>query len=136
VAGRFFDQVILVFGVNDTTSLRSLERWRADCAALIDGFQAAGAQVTCTAVPPLQHFSALPGLLRALLGWRGRLLDEAGERCAISLARPAPATARSRWTCFRATWPSTAFIRRSWATRSGPGPSPTGWRRGRRAASR
>lgn len=68
VAGRFFDQVILVFGVNDTTSLRSLERWRADCAALIDGFQAAGAQVTCTAVPPLQHFSALPGLLRALLG--------------------------------------------------------------------
>ena len=32
VAGRFFDQVILVFGVNDTTSLRSLERWRADCA--------------------------------------------------------------------------------------------------------
>ena len=77
VAGRFFDQVILVFGVNDTTSLRSLERWRADCAALIDGFQAAGAQVTCTAVPPLRHFSALPGLLRALLGWRGRLLDEA-----------------------------------------------------------
>ncbi|VFT08303.1 Lysophospholipase [Pseudomonas aeruginosa] len=77
MAGRFFDQVILVFGVNDTTSLRSLERWRADCAALIDGFQAAGAQVTCTAVPPLQHFSALPGLLRALLGWRGRLLDEA-----------------------------------------------------------
>ncbi|OTE98412.1 lysophospholipase, partial [Pseudomonas aeruginosa] len=46
VAGRFFDQVILVFGVNDTTSLRSLERWRADCAALIEGFQAAGAQVT------------------------------------------------------------------------------------------
>ncbi|HEJ4066143.1 TPA: SGNH/GDSL hydrolase family protein, partial [Pseudomonas aeruginosa] len=77
VAGRFFDQVILVFGVNDTTSLRSLERWRADCAALIEGFQAAGAQVTCTAVPPLRHFSALPGLLRALLGWRGRLLDEA-----------------------------------------------------------
>uniref|UniRef100_UPI00053CF204 SGNH/GDSL hydrolase family protein n=1 Tax=Pseudomonas aeruginosa TaxID=287 RepID=UPI00053CF204 len=77
VAGRFFDQVILVFGVNDTTSLRSLERWCADCAALIDGFQAAGAQVTCTAVPPLRHFSALPGLLRALLGWRGRLLDEA-----------------------------------------------------------
>ncbi|HGO9586921.1 TPA: SGNH/GDSL hydrolase family protein, partial [Pseudomonas aeruginosa] len=61
VAGRFFDQVILVFGVNDTTSLRSLERWRADCAALIEGFQAAGAQVTCTAVPPLRHFSALPG---------------------------------------------------------------------------
>ena len=33
--------------------------------------------MTCTAVPPLRHFSALPGLLRALLGWRGRLLDEA-----------------------------------------------------------
>ncbi len=133
VAGRFFDQVILVFGVNDTTSLRSLERWRADCAALIEGFQAAGAQVTCTAVPPLRHFSALPGLLRALLGWRGRLLDEAlrdlagatgAGYCPISL------------DLLRATWPSTAFIRRSWATRSGPRPSPTGWRRGRRAASR
>ena len=130
VAGRFFDQVILVFGVNDTTSLRSLERWRADCAALIDGFQAAGAQVTCTAVPPLRHFSALPGLLRALLDGAGGCST---RRCAISLARPAPATVRSRWTCFRTTWPSTAFIRRSWATRSGPGPSPTGWRRGRTA---
>ncbi|MNE68319.1 hypothetical protein D3C80_1639730 [compost metagenome] len=26
-------------------------------------------------MPPLQHFSALPWLLRQLLGWRARLLD-------------------------------------------------------------
>ncbi|VTM07826.1 Lysophospholipase [Pseudomonas aeruginosa] len=80
VEGRFFDRVILVFGVNDTTGLRSLERWRTDCAALIGAFQAAGAQVICTAVPPLRHFSALPGLLRPCWGGAGGCST---RRCAI-----------------------------------------------------
>ncbi len=75
VAGRFFDQVILVFGVNDTTHFSSGQHWLGALEQLIAHFRGRGARVACTAVPPLQHFTALPGLLRALLGWRGRLLD-------------------------------------------------------------
>ncbi|MDN6871830.1 SGNH/GDSL hydrolase family protein [Pseudomonas citronellolis] len=75
LAGGRYDLVTLVFGVNDTTHFSSGERWRAAIARLIGHFQADGARVVCTAVPPLRHFRALPWLLRQLLGWRAALLD-------------------------------------------------------------
>lgn len=67
--------VVLVFGVNDTTHFSSSRAWRSAFEQLIGHFRAQGAQVVCTAVPPLQYFTALPWLLRQLLGWRARLLD-------------------------------------------------------------
>ncbi|AYC31981.1 SGNH/GDSL hydrolase family protein [Pseudomonas cavernae] len=70
------DVVVLVFGVNDTTHFTTLAAWRAALQQMIEYFQRRGARVLCTAVPPLQHFSALPWLLRQLLGWRASLLDE------------------------------------------------------------
>lgn len=70
-----YDLVALVFGVNDTTHFSSSQRWQASMRQLIERFQARGARVVCTAVPPLQHFTALPWLLRQLLGWRAALLD-------------------------------------------------------------
>ncbi|MFZ5957426.1 SGNH/GDSL hydrolase family protein [Pseudomonas knackmussii] len=70
-----YDLVALVFGVNDTTHFSSSQRWLASMQQLIEHFQASGARVVCTAVPPLQHFTALPWLLRQLLGWRAALLD-------------------------------------------------------------
>lgn len=70
------DLVLLVFGVNDTTRLTGLDRWSAALAHLTDRFSAQGARVVLSAVPPLQHFSALPWLLRGLLGARAALLDE------------------------------------------------------------
>lgn len=88
------DLVALVFGVNDTTHFSSTERWQASIARLIGHFQAAGARVVCTAVPPLRHFRALPWLLRQLLGWRAALLDrqlqalataEGAGYCAVGL---------------------------------------------------
>lgn len=76
------DLVLLVFGVNDTTHLTPLARWEASLACLVDRFSAEGAQVMLSAVPPLQHFSALPWLLRGVLGARAALLDEGVRRVA------------------------------------------------------
>ena len=67
--------VLLVFGVNDTTHFSSQSQWLDGLTRLADAWQARGAQVVVTAVPPLGHFSALPWLMRRLLGWRGRILD-------------------------------------------------------------
>lgn len=79
------DLVVLVFGVNDTTHFSSARVWRESLRQLIEHFQRAGAQVACTAVPPLEHFHALPWLLRQLLGWRARLMDEQLRRLAEQL---------------------------------------------------
>jgi lysophospholipase L1-like esterase len=75
VAGEDYDLVALVFGVNDTTHFSSSQRWLGSLGQLIEHFRGRGARVVCTAVPPMQHFRALPWLLRQLLGWRGALLD-------------------------------------------------------------
>ena len=69
------DILLLVFGVNDTTHPGSLRRWLAAMRQLAEQGEQQGALVAISAVPPLQHFSALPWLLRQWLGWRGWLLD-------------------------------------------------------------
>lgn len=73
--GEPADLALLVFGVNDTTHLSSLARWDRALRELHAALVAAGCQVACTGVPPIQHFRALPWLLRTLLGWRAALLD-------------------------------------------------------------
>ncbi|MFI8382188.1 SGNH/GDSL hydrolase family protein [Pseudomonas sp. NPDC079086] len=70
-----FDLALLVFGVNDTTHLTSLPRWEAALGSMAKALSARGAQVAFSSVPPLQHFRALPWLLRRLLGMRAGLLD-------------------------------------------------------------
>jgi lysophospholipase L1-like esterase len=70
-----FDLALLVFGVNDTTHLTSLPRWEAALGSMAEALSARGAQVAFSSVPPLQHFSALPWLLRRLLGMRAGQLD-------------------------------------------------------------
>ncbi|WP_296271668.1 SGNH/GDSL hydrolase family protein [Pseudomonas sp. UBA6323] len=69
------DLALLVFGVNDTTGLTASRRWLQALTAMADALAARGCLVAFSAVPPLQHFSALPWLLRQLMGWRARLLD-------------------------------------------------------------
>ena len=73
--GEPADLVLLVFGVNDTTHLSSLAGWEASLRALSRALSARGERVVFTGVPPIQHFSALPWLLRRLLGLRAALLD-------------------------------------------------------------
>jgi lysophospholipase L1-like esterase len=70
-----FELALLVFGVNDTTRLTSLLRWETALGSMAEALAARGAQVAFSSVPPLQHFTALPWLLRRLLGGRAGLLD-------------------------------------------------------------
>ena len=69
------DLVLLVLGVNDTTGLSGRRHWQAGLGKLIGDCQSGGARVALAGVPPMRHFSALPWLLRQLLGWRAALLD-------------------------------------------------------------
>lgn len=69
------DLVVLVFGVNDTTHFSSRRAWQRALNRLAEHFVAGNAQVAFTAVPPIEHFTALPRLLRWVLGRRARLLD-------------------------------------------------------------
>lgn len=79
------DLALLVFGVNDTTHLTSSKRWVRALAGMAGALSGQGCRVAFSAVPPLQHFSALPWLLRQLLGWRARLLDRELQRVAQEL---------------------------------------------------
>ncbi|WP_256625599.1 SGNH/GDSL hydrolase family protein [Pseudomonas sp. LPB0260] len=74
--------VLLVFGVNDSTGLTSMGRWQLALGGMAEAFRSHGARVAFSAVPPLQHFRALPWLLRALLGARAALLDARLRRVA------------------------------------------------------
>lgn len=80
-----FDLALLVFGVNDTTHLTSLTRWEAALGDMAEALAARGARVAFSSVPPLQHFTALPWLLRRLLGMRAGLLDARLRQLAASL---------------------------------------------------
>lgn len=82
VLGQPFDLALLVFGVNDTTHLTSLPRWEAALGGMAKALAVRGARVAFSSVPPLQHFTALPWLLRRLLGMRAALLDACLRRLA------------------------------------------------------
>ncbi|MBS7689787.1 SGNH/GDSL hydrolase family protein [Pseudomonas lalucatii] len=86
---------LLVFGVNDCTAVTSLRRWQQALGDMTEALQGRGARVAFSGVPPLQHFRALPWLLRALLGMRAALLDARlrevacrarADYCALDLA--------------------------------------------------
>lgn len=80
------DLAVLVFGVNDTTHLRTLQGWDAALRSLSAALAARGVPVAFTGVPPIEHFSALPWLLRRLLGWRATLLDRRLRRVCAEVA--------------------------------------------------
>lgn len=83
VADEPADLVLLVFGVNDTTHFSSSHQWQTALRGLARHFVGRGAQVALAGVPPLQHFTALPWLLRRLLGWRAGLLDSQLRELAV-----------------------------------------------------
>lgn len=82
VIAESLDWVVLVFGVNDCTHLTGLRRWRSALLRLTAGLQAGKAALIMTGVPPLQHFSALPWLMRWLLGARAQQLDASLQQVA------------------------------------------------------
>jgi len=72
------DYIVLSIGVNDVTSLKSCRRWRSDLQALLHTLRkhAPTARIAVSAVPPLQHFPALPQPLATVLGWRAAQFNQ------------------------------------------------------------
>lgn len=76
------DLVVIFSGVNDTTGLTPLSRWRAGVENTVRLAGHNGARVVLLAVPPMEYFTALPRPLRTLMGWRAALLNEVLRRVA------------------------------------------------------
>src|SRR5690606_37837156 len=68
------DILLVMMGVNDTTALTSLRRWRNDLHTLIRTLPA-HTRPCFTPVPPMSRFTALPQPLRHVIGLRARQLD-------------------------------------------------------------
>lgn len=78
------DTVLLSMGVNDTTGLTRLGQYRKRLLLLRDALQSRYRQpLVLLAVPPMHRFSALPMLLRLMLGWRARQLDQLKRDLAV-----------------------------------------------------
>lgn len=71
------DVAIISLGVNDTTGLTPARRYRRALRDLIATLRQKqpGLPVYLLAIPPMQHFTALPAPLRQLLGQRAARLD-------------------------------------------------------------
>lgn len=81
VDARGADMILLSIGVNDVTSLTTLDRWRSNLNGLFDRLEAAAddAVIAFAGVPPLGGFPLLPQPLRAVLGARAGALDLAAR---------------------------------------------------------
>jgi len=67
---------VVTMGVNDTTGLSSLSKWRDNIQLAIQTLKTKGARhIFFTHVPPMAQFPALPSPLRHLLGLRATLLN-------------------------------------------------------------
>lgn len=73
-----FDAVFVSIGVNNVTALTNNARYQQQLQALLkllaEQFQAK--QIIISAIPPMQHFSALPWPLNHWLGIKARLLNQ------------------------------------------------------------
>lgn len=81
-----FHVAVVALGVNDVVQLNSPARWRRDVGRLVADLRARTDHppVLLAGVPPIDQFPALPEPLRTVLGWRGRLLDQAAQRLAAT----------------------------------------------------
>ncbi len=72
------DYIVVSVGVNDITGLTSIQRWRANLAAVLQRLQAhsPNALIAVSGMPPLHGFPLLPQPLRATFGMRGSLFDD------------------------------------------------------------
>jgi lysophospholipase L1-like esterase len=82
------DVIVVSVGVNDTKDLHSKARWRRELEDLLDQLLVAApaATVVVLAVPPMEHFPALPRQLAHALGARARAMDEIGAEVVAARA--------------------------------------------------
>lgn len=80
------DIIVIMMGVNDTTALTPLKRWRNELRQLLHTL--GSKPILCFApVPPMRHFTALPQPLRYVIGVRAEQLDSClQEICAEASA--------------------------------------------------
>jgi lysophospholipase L1-like esterase len=80
-----FDVVVASVGVNDVTSLQTMRKWSTDLCRLLDELRAHSPEaiIALVGLPPLSSFPLLPQPLRAVMGIRARMFDEAA-RCEVS----------------------------------------------------
>jgi lysophospholipase L1-like esterase len=73
------DIFVVILGVNDTLGFSSPARWIGSLDAIVESLRrrSRGAPIVLAAVPPMQHFPALPSPLRQVLGFRADVLDRA-----------------------------------------------------------
>ena len=73
------DCIVVSVGVNDVTALTTIKKWSDNLHALLDALHesAPDAVIAFAGVPPLNRFPLLPQPLRAVLGLRARVLDQA-----------------------------------------------------------
>lgn len=81
------DLAIISLGVNDTTGVTRPDRYRQHLADLISTLRRGRPDlpIYLLAVPPMQHFTALPRPLRDLLGQRAAQLDRTQQTLAAQL---------------------------------------------------
>lgn len=73
-----YDYIVGVHGVNDTTGLTMVGEWRQALHTLADELHHRhGGRVFHARLPPVHLFTALPQPLRAVVGLRARVLDQA-----------------------------------------------------------
>ena len=74
-----FSSALISIGVNDVTKFVSLKRWQQNIEAIstLLTHKFGCKKIVFTALPPIHCFPALPQPLRALLGWRALLLNQA-----------------------------------------------------------
>ncbi|ASK34893.1 GDSL family lipase [Alcanivorax sp. N3-2A] len=81
------DLAIISLGVNDTTGLTTTRRYHRALRALIHTLRQHHPHlpIYLLALPPMQHFTALPAPLRQLLGHRAARLDREQQAVAAQL---------------------------------------------------
>ncbi|MEC4720674.1 SGNH/GDSL hydrolase family protein [Noviherbaspirillum sp. CPCC 100848] len=86
VPERHVDLVLLAFGVNDTTSFRSVSRWERDVSVLLDVVtrRCTPHQILMSGVPPMAALPVLPQPLRYVMGLKARSLDVSLHRIAAA----------------------------------------------------
>lgn len=72
-----FDQIYISIGVNNTTSLTSDRQYQQHCRKLLTlcNQRFKPSRIILSAIPPMQHFTALPWPLNHWLGVKARLLN-------------------------------------------------------------
>ncbi|MEV6597995.1 SGNH/GDSL hydrolase family protein [Actinoplanes sp. NPDC051346] len=88
--GAGLDVAVVLAGVNDVLSRRTLAQWGDDLGGIVDDLAGRAERVAVTGIPPFDEFPALPGTLRRYLARRGSALDAVARQ--VCAERP-----RSTW---------------------------------------